>query len=546
MLLLSLFAIFVLLAYICRLRKHTVMRELYITNSLSRKKELFTPINEGHVGLYVCGPTVYGDAHLGHARPGVTYDVFVKLLRHLGYKVRYVRNITDVGHLEHDADEGEDKIAKKARLEQLEPMEVAQACTLRYHEAMRRLNVAPPSIEPRASGHIMEQIAIVQKILDAGYAYESNGSIYFDVMKYDRDYKYGILSGRTLDEVKEGTRELDGQQDKRASYDFALWKKASPEHIMRWPSPWSDGFPGWHLECSAMSEKYLGKEFDIHGGGMDLLFPHHECEIAQNTASRGTSGVHYWMHNNMITIEGKKMGKSLGNFITLPELFSGKHPKLAQAYSPMTVRFFILQAHYRGTLDFSNEALQAAEKGLKRVLQAAKDLRELAGESGVVSTAEGTEGNMANMLEYGEFLTSTAPDQGTVKASNEIADIVENTYTALCDDLNTPIALSYIFEAVKIINTAKDKKTVLGKDDLQALVDLFDNVVSGVLGLKDEEGSGGKAAKTIDGLMGMVIEQRKAAKAAKDWATSDRIRDDLKAIGISIKDTKDGVEWTLD
>lgn len=529
------------------MRKNIIMRELYITNSLSRKKELFKPINEGHVGLYVCGPTVYGDAHLGHARPGVTYDVFVKLLKHLGYKVRYVRNITDVGHLEHDADEGEDKIAKKARLEQLEPMEVAQACTLRYHEAMRELNVAPPSIEPRASGHIMEQIAIVQKILDAGYAYESNGSIYFDVMKYDRDHKYGILSGRTLDEVKEGTRELDGQQDKRASYDFALWKKASPEHIMRWPSPWSDGFPGWHLECSAMSEKYLGKEFDIHGGGMDLLFPHHECEIAQNTASRGTGGVRYWMHNNMITIEGKKMGKSLGNFITLPELFAGTHPKLAQAYSPMTVRFFILQAHYRGTLDFSNEALQAAEKGLKRILQAAKDLKELASAAGVTSTAKGTDGHDAGSLAYGEFLTSTAPEEGSITAtSKEIKDIVENTYTALCDDLNTPIALSHIFDAVRLINSAKDKKLKLSKEDLQALVDLFDNIVYGVLGLKDEENGGGKAAKTIDGLMQMVIGQRKAAKAAKDWATSDRIRDELKAIGIQIKDTKDGIEWTLD
>ena len=513
------------------------MRDLYITNSLSRKKELFKPLNEGHVGLYVCGPTVYGDAHLGHARPGVTYDVFVKLLSHLGYKVRYVRNITDVGHLEHDADEGEDKIAKKARLEQLEPMEVVQRCTLAYHEAMRMLNVAPPSIEPRASGHIIEQIDLVKKILDAGYAYESNGSIYFDVLKYDKDHKYGILSGRTLDEVKEGTRDLDGQQDKHASYDFALWKKASPEHIMRWPSPWSDGFPGWHLECSAMSEKYLGKEFDIHGGGMDLLFPHHECEIAQNTASRGTSGVRYWMHNNMITIEGKKMGKSLGNFITLPELFAGKHEKLEQAYAPMTVRFFILQAHYRGTLDFSNEALQAAEKGLKRIMQAAKDLKGLAAAAGVQA---------APALAYGQFVSAVAPD--TVSASNtEVRELVEKVYEALCDDLNTPIALSYIFDAVRIINTAKDRKVTLDKSDLQALVDLFDNIVFGVLGLRDDEGSeGGRLTGTIDGLVNMVLEQRKAAKAAKDWATSDRIRDDLKALGIQIKDTKEGTEWTLE
>ena len=522
------------------------MREFFITNSLSRKKELFTPINPGHVGLYVCGPTVYGDAHLGHARPGVTYDVFVRLLRHLGYKVRYVRNITDVGHLEHDADQGEDKIAKKARLEQLEPMEVAQSCTLLYHEAMRQLNVAPPSIEPRASGHILEQIDIVKKILDAGYAYESNGSIYFDVLKYDKDHKYGVLSGRTLDDVKEGTRELDGQQDKRASYDFALWKKAAPEHIMRWRSPWSDGFPGWHLECSAMSEKYLGREFYIHGGGMDLLFPHHECEIAQNVASRGTSGVRYWMHNNMITINGKKMGKSLGNFITLPELFAGTHEKLEQAYSPMTVRFFILQAHYRGTLDFSNEALQAAEKGLKRVLQAGKDLRELASAAGVSSSSVGTRGSKPYQLAYGEFLASLAPEQGSVKTdNNEVAQIVENTYSALCDDLNTPVALSCIFDAVRLTNTAKDKKLKLSKADYQALVDLFDNIVYGVLGLRDEE-EGGKAMKTIDGLMQMIIEQRKAAKAAKDWATSDRIRDELMNLGIRIKDTKDGAEWIIE
>ncbi len=510
------------------------MRELYITNSLSRKKEIFKPLNEGRVGLYVCGPTVYGDAHLGHARPGVTYDVFVKLLKHLGYKVRYVRNITDVGHLEHDADEGEDKIAKKARLEQLEPMEVVQRCTLAYHEAMRMLNVAPPSIEPRASGHIIEQIDLVKKIIDAGYAYESNGSIYFDVQKYDKDHKYGILSGRTLDETLEGTRDLDGQSDKHQSYDFALWKKASPEHIMRWPSPWSDGFPGWHLECSAMSEKYLGKEFDIHGGGMDLLFPHHECEIAQNTASRGTSGVRYWMHNNMITIEGKKMGKSLGNFITLPELFAGKHPKLEQAYTPMTVRFFILQAHYRGTLDFSNEALQAAEKGLRRIMQAGKDLRALAASFGVASAAP---------LAYGEFVSAS----DVVPASNaEVRELVEKVYEALCDDLNTPIALSHIFDAVRIINTAKDRKLALDASDYKALVDLFDNIVYGVLGLRDEESEGGKAMQTIDGLMQMVLEQRKAAKAAKDWATSDKIRDDLKALGISVKDTKDGAEWTLE
>ncbi len=521
------------------------MREYFITDTLSRKKELFTPVNPGMVGLYVCGPTVYGDAHLGHARPGVTYDVFVRLMRHLGYKVRYVRNITDVGHLEHDADEGEDKIAKKARIEQLEPMEVVQTYTLRYHEAMRQLNVAPPSIEPRASGHIIEQIDLVKKILDAGYAYESNGSIYFDVRKYDKDHKYGVLSGRTLDQVLEGTRELDGQQDKRASYDFALWKKASPEHIMRWPSPWSDGFPGWHLECSAMSEKYLGKEFDIHGGGMDLMFPHHECELAQNTASRGEGGVKYWMHNNMITINGKKMGKSLGNFITLQELFEGTHRILAQAYSPMTIRFFILQAHYRSTLDFSNDALQAAEKGLRRVLLAAKDLKAMATAAGVDFKWKGTEGHPADAMAYGEFLADTAPET-CIADSAEIKALFENIYTALCDDLNTPIALSHIFEAVRIINSAKDKSLKLSANDISALMQIFEDIVFGVLGLRDEEAASDKTEKTVGTLVEMVLEQRKAAKAAKDWATSDRIRDELKAAGILLKDTKDGTEWHLE
>ena len=507
------------------------MRDIRLTNTLSHKKELFVPVNPGHVGMYVCGPTVYGDAHLGHARPGVTYDVLQKLFRHLGYKVRYVRNITDVGHLEHDADEGEDKIAKKARLEELEPMEVVQTYTLRYHEAMRQLNVAPPSIEPRASGHILEQIEAVEKILDSGYAYISNGSVYFDVQKYNEDHHYGILSGRTLDATLEGTRELDGQGDKRAPYDFAIWKKAEPQHIMKWHSPWSEGFPGWHLECSVMGEKYLGSEFDIHGGGMDLMFPHHECEIAQNVASRGTQGVHYWVHNNMITINGQKMGKSLGNFITLPELFAGDHPKLEQAYSPMTVRFFILQAHYRGTLDFSNEALQAAEKGLKRILQGAKDLYALAGRK-------------APHLAYGEYTPGIAPDSCPA-TSPEVKAIFDGVYDALCDDMNTPTALSHIFDAVRIINTAKDRKLKLSQGDIDTLVQLFDDIVFGVLGLKDEEESG-KSAKTISGLMDMVLESRAAAKAAKDWTTSDHIRDTLAQLGIKVKDTKDGAEWTIE
>ena len=508
------------------------MRTLRLTNTLSRTKEVFKPVNPGHVGMYVCGPTVYGDAHLGHARPGVTYDVLSKLLRHLGYKVRYVRNITDVGHLEHDADEGEDKIAKKARLEQLEPMEVVQTYTLRYHEAMRKLNVAPPSIEPRASGHIVEQIEAVKRILDAGYAYESNGSIYFDVRKYNEDHRYGVLSGRNLDDTLEGTRELDGQSDKRAPFDFAIWKKAEPEHIMRWPSPWGEGFPGWHLECSVMGEKYLGQEFDIHGGGMDLMFPHHECEIAQNVACRGTQGVHYWVHNNMITINGQKMGKSLGNFITLPQLFAGEHDKLAQAYSPMTIRFFILQAHYRGTLDFSNEALQAAEKGLKRLMQAAKDLYAMAGRK-------------APQYVYGEEAFGVAPDS-CAAVNAEVKALWENVYDALCDDMNTPIALAGISEAVRIINSAKAGSVKLAKEDLDTLCQLFDDIVFGVLGLKDEEGTDGTSGKVIAGLMDMVLEQRAAAKAAKDWTTSDHIRDALKALGIQVKDGKNGAEWTIE
>ena len=486
---------------------------IYLYNTISRTKELFKPITEGYVGLYVCGPKVYGDANLGHARPGVTYDVLVRLLRKLGYKVRYVRNITDVGHLEHDADEGEDKIAKKARLEALEPMEVAQFYTLRYQEAMKKLGVLPPSIEPRASGHIIEQIELVKKILDAGYAYISNGSVYFDVVKYNKNYHYGVLSGRNLDDTVENTRALDGQDDKRSPFDFALWKKAAPEHIMRWPSPWSDGFPGWHLECSAMSEKYLGKTFDIHGGGMDLMFPHHECEIAQNTISRGNSGVHYWMHNNMITIDGKKMGKSYNNFITLDQLFEGTHPILQQPYSPVTVRFFILQAHYRGTLDFSNDALQAAEKGLRRLMAAVKDAPKL-------ETASGAD------------------------HSEEIANFREKIFEALCDDLNTPIAISYLFEVVKMVNSVKDKSLKIGEKDRDAIVSLFNDVVTDILGLVDD-GASSSDTKILEGLMEMILENRREAKVAKDWAKSDAIRDRLKQLGISIKDTKDGCEWAV-
>ena len=505
------------------------MRPLYLTNTLTRTKELFKPIHEGHVGMYVCGPTVYGDAHLGHARPGVTYDVLFRLLKHLGYKVRYVRNITDVGHLEHDADEGEDKIAKKARLEELEPMEVVQFYTERYHEAMRLLNTESPSIEPRASGHIIEQIEVIKKILDAGLAYESNGSIYFDVAKYNRLHRYGILSGRSLDATLEGTRVLDGQSDKRAPYDFALWKKAEPQHIMRWPSPWGDGFPGWHLECSVMGAKYLGEEFDIHGGGMDLMFPHHECEIAQNVASRGTQGVHYWVHNNMITIDGQKMGKSYGNFITLPQLFAGDHPKLAQAYSPMTVRFFILQAHYRSTLDFSNEALQGAEKGYRRLMQAWRELDP-------TNKSWGDDGSSSGSAPSFHGLSVESP-------SPAVASIIEAVEDALCDDLNTPIAIAHLFDAVKLIHAGG-----LSEADRSALKQFFDEVVGGVLGLLDEEavGGSGKAEKALEGVMELVLEDRRKARAEKNWAESDRIRDLLASFGITVKDTKEGATWTLE
>jgi cysteinyl-tRNA synthetase len=489
------------------------MREFYLYNTINRKREIFEPVTPGLAGIYVCGPTVYGDAHLGHARPGVTYDVLVRLLRNIGYKVRYVRNITDVGHLENDSDSGEDKIAQKARLEQLEPMEVVQHYTLRYHEAMKLLNTLPPDIEPRASGHIIEQISLVNQILDKGYAYESNGSVYFDVEEYSRKHNYGALSGRSLEDMQSNTRTLDGQSDKRSPFDFALWKKAAPEHIMRWPSPWSDGFPGWHVECSAMSSKYLGETFDIHGGGMDLLFPHHECELAQNTAARGKSGVRYWMHNNMITINGQKMGKSLGNFITLEELFTGNHKILVQAYSPMTIRFFILQAHYRSTLDFSNEALQAAEKGLKRLVQAGNDAAKLK------SAQNGT-------------------------AIEGLAELKESVYTALCDDLNTPIAIANLFEAVRIVNTIKEKQTVIREEDKSILRELFEEISVGILGLADEQAASG-TGETLRGVVEMILDVRREAKASKDFATSDKIRERLTALGIQIKDTKEGTEWNL-
>lgn len=485
--------------------------KLVIYNTLTRKKEDFKPLHAPNVGLYVCGPTVYGDGHLGHARPAITFDVLFRYLAHLGYKVRYVRNITDVGHLEHDADEGEDKIAKKARLEKLEPMEVVQHYLLRYHKAMERLNVLPPSIEPHASGHIIEQIEFVKKILKAGYAYESEGSIYFDVEKYNQKFHYGKLSGRNIDELLETTRDLDGQSEKRRSVDFALWKKASPEHIMHWPSPWSEGFPGWHLECSAMGTKYLGEEFDIHGGGMDLMFPHHECEIAQSCAALGKETVKYWMHNNMITINGQKMGKSLGNFITLDEFFTGNHPLLSQPFAPMTIRFFILQAHYRSTVDFSSEALVASEKGLARLMEAYTRLQKLTPSA-----------------------TSTV----------ETVGLRDKCEAAMCDDLNTPIVISHLFDAAKAINTVHDGKGTISEADLTELKEVFKVFVEDILGLQTEEAAG-ESNEAYKKAIDLLLQMRLEAKQNKDWATSDKIRNELTALGFAVKDTKDGFEWSL-
>ena len=488
---------------------------LFIYNTLSRSKELFRPLNEGHVGMYVCGPTVYGDAHLGHARPAITFDLVFRYLKHLGYKVRYVRNITDVGHLEHDADEGEDKIAKKAKLEQLEPMEVAQHYTNRFHEAMAALGCLPPSIEPHATGHIIEQEALVRQILDAGYAYESNGSVYFDVEKYNKDHKYGILSGRNLEDVINASRQLDGVGEKRNQVDFALWKKAQPEHIMRWPSPWGDGFPGWHCECTAMGRKYLGQQFDIHGGGMDLVFPHHECEIAQAVASQGKPMVKYWMHNNMITINGQKMGKSLGNFITLSQFFTGDHEKLDQAYSPMTIRFFILQAHYRSTVDFSNEALQASQKGLERLMEAFAQIERV----------EPTEGGALTEA-YAEELT-------------------QKCYEALDDDFNSPIVISHLFDACRTINQLVDRKQTITPSGLEALRQTLNVFVHDILGLRTEAQGGSQREEAFGAAVDMLLELRAKAKAAKDWATSDAIRDRLAELGFEVKDTKDGATWRL-
>ena len=485
-------------------------KEIQIYNTLTRQKEVFNPILENHVGMYVCGPTVYGDPHLGHARPGITFDVVFRYLKHSDYKVRYVRNITDAGHLENDADEGEDKIAKKARLEQLEPMEIVQFYTISYHKAMADLNCLPPSIEPTVTGHIIEQIEMVKKILKNGFAYQVNGTVYLDVNKYNEKYSYGILSGRNLEDTLEGTRTLDGQSEKKSPVDFAIWIKANPEHIMRWPSPWGEGFPGWHIECSAMSKKYLGETFDIHGGGMDLVFPHHEAEIAQSNASNGCDPANYWMHNNMITVDGKKMGKSLGNFINLEEFFNGSHDKLERAYAPMTIRFFILQAHYRSTVDFSNEALQAAEKGFTKLMNAMDTL-------GQISASE--------------------------NSTYDVNALQEKCYTAMNDDFNTPILIAHLFDGVRIINSVKDGKESLNAADLEQLKTIFNTFITDILGFISHKES--NTNDLTNEVMELVLQLRGNAKKSKDFDTADLIRDELDKVGIQIKDGREGSSWEV-
>lgn len=484
---------------------------LSIFNTLSRKKENFEPANPPYVGLYACGPTVYGDAHLGHARQAITFDVLFRYLSYLGYKVRYVRNITDVGHLENDADEGEDKIVKKARIEKLEPMEVVQHYMNAYHKNMRELGVLSPSIEPRASGHIIEQQDLIKKIITSGFAYVSKGSVYFDVEKYAKTHAYGKLSGRKIDDLLSNTRELEGQSEKRSPLDFALWKKAGPEHIMRWPSEWSEGFPGWHLECSAMSAKYLGDSIDIHGGGMDLLFPHHECEIAQNVSGYGSENVKYWMHNNMITIGGQKMGRSLGNFVTLDQLFKGDHELLEKSFDAMTVRFFILQAHYRSTLDFSNEALKASEKGLQRLMSAISLLQKI----------EPASNGVVNAIE-----------------------LKEKCVQAMNDDLNTPVMISSLFDGVKLINSLNEQRIKIDTENLELLKSIYSCFVFEILGLKADVNINTDSAFT-DKLIESVLNLRQSAKESNDWSTADAIRDSLQKLGIIIKDRKDGFDWEI-
>ena len=485
-------------------------KQLFIQNSITRKKELFTPIEHPYVGMYVCGPTVYSDVHLGNVRTFLTFDIVYRYLMYLDYKVRYVRNITDVGHLVGDVDEGEDKIAKKARLENLEPMEVVQKYTNGFHDVMRMFNILPPSIEPSATGHIIEQIEMIQEIINNGFGYEVNGSVYFDVPKFSEDHNYGELSGRKIDELMSNTRELDGQQEKKSPLDFALWKAADETHLMQWPSPWGQGFPGWHLECSVMSTKYLGKTFDIHGGGMDLKFPHHECEIAQNVGACGETPVRYWIHGNMLTVNGRKMAKSEGNGFTPEELITGDHKLLEQGYSPMTVRFFMLQCHYASTLDFSNEALQAAEKGFNKLMTALDTMKGL-----------------------------SASESGDCNAQ----DIANRCVNAMNDDFNTPITISVLFDAVKMINSIKDGSRSIDSQNLDLLAKTMNSMIFEVLGFV-KEGKPDSSDGLTDSLMEMIIKMRVLAKENKDYALADKIRDELTARNVQLKDSNEGTTWT--
>jgi cysteinyl-tRNA synthetase len=486
-------------------------QNLKVHNSLSGKKEVFQPINEGHVGMYVCGPTVYSNVHLGNCRTFMSFDMIFRYFKHLGYKVRYVRNITDAGHLENDADDGEDKIAKKAKLEQIEPMEVVQRYTVDFHNTLQQFNLLPPSIEPTATGHIIEQIEIIKEILEKGFAYEVNGSVYFDVVKFNKDHEYGKLSGRKLEDMIANTRELTAQDEKQNPQDFALWKKAEPQHIMRWPSPWGDGFPGWHLECTAMSTKYLGETFDIHGGGMDLKFPHHECEIAQAEASTGKSPVKYWLHANMLTLNGKKMSKSTGNNIYPSEIISGNNDILSKAYSPATVRFFMMQAHYTSILDLSDDALQASEKGYNRLMDA------------------------LNCLEGLKTGTSSNFDVEAWK---------QKCYDAMNDDFNTPILIAHLFDAVKHINLIKEGDETITEADKALLASTMNSFVYDVLGIENQSMSQNDS-NALNGVMELLIELRNEARANKDFATSDKIRDELTTLGIQLKDGKDGTTFSI-
>ncbi len=487
-------------------------------NTLSKQKETFEPIHEDHVGMYVCGPTVYSDVHLGNVRTFMSFDVIYRYLMYVGYKVRYVRNITDVGHLENDADEGEDKIAKKARLEQLEPMEIVQHYTNGFHDVLKQFNLLPPSIEPSATGHIMEQIEMVQELLKNGLAYEVNGSVYFDVTKYDKKHNYGKLSGRNIEEMMESGRMLDSQDEKHNKIDFAIWKKASPAHIMRWNSPWGEGFPGWHLECTVMSTKYLGETFDIHGGGMDLTFPHHECEIAQSVGSTGKEPVKYWLHTNMLTVNGQKMSKSLGNSFLPHELFGGTHKLLDRGYGPMVVRFFMLQSHYSSTLDFSNDALTAAEKGYKRLMEGFK----------IASGLEYTEGAVDEELEA------------------SIKSTINSLFENMSQDFNTAKALAVLFDMTTTMNNFKAgniKTSQLSKDTFDTLIKHYTGFITEVLGLKEEKSDDNQL---VDGVMDLLIKLRNDAKAAKNYSVTDKIRDDLKSLGVSLKDGKEGTEYSID